>query len=54
MKSLMVMQPDPESFCRIKDDLLKKNNRVECPYLLHSWPPELEKGFVQAQEGVPG
>jgi hypothetical protein len=32
---------------------LKKNNRVECPYSLHSWSPELEKGFVQAQEGVP-
>jgi hypothetical protein len=54
MKSLMVMQPDPESFAELRMIYLKKNNRVECPYLLHSWPPELEKGFVQAQEGVLG
>jgi hypothetical protein len=33
---------------------LKRNDRVECPYLLHSWLPELEKGFLQAQEGVLG
>jgi hypothetical protein len=26
---------------------LKENNRIECPYLLHSWPPELEKGFFR-------
>jgi hypothetical protein len=42
------------NFCRIEDDLLKENNRIECPYLLHSWSPELKKGFFQAQEEVPG
>jgi phage host-nuclease inhibitor protein Gam len=34
MKSLMVMQRDPESFCRIEDDLLKENNKIKCPYFI--------------------
>jgi hypothetical protein len=33
---------------------LKGNNRVECLYLLRSWLPELERWFVQVQEGFPG
>jgi hypothetical protein len=26
---------------------LKENNRIECPYLPHSWLPKLEKGFFK-------
>jgi hypothetical protein len=40
--------------CRIEDGLLNGNNRNECPCLPHSWPPELEKGFFQVQEEIPG
>jgi hypothetical protein len=40
--------------CRIKDDLLNGNKRGKYLCLHHYWPPELEKGVFQAQEGVPG
>jgi hypothetical protein len=33
---------------------LNGNNRDEYPCLPHFWPPELEKGFFQDQEEVPG
>jgi hypothetical protein len=33
---------------------LNGNNRDEYPCLPHFWTPELEKGFFQAQEEVPG
>jgi hypothetical protein len=40
--------------CRIEDDLLSEDNRNEYPCLPHSWPHELERGFFQTQEEVPG
>jgi hypothetical protein len=33
---------------------LNGNNKDECPFLPHSRPLELEKGFFQAQKEVPG
>jgi hypothetical protein len=40
--------------CGIKDDLLNGNKRDKYSCLPHFWPPELEKGVFQAQEGVLG
>jgi hypothetical protein len=40
--------------CQIKDGLLDENKRDKCSCLPHFWPPELEKGVFQAQEGVLG
>jgi hypothetical protein len=34
--------------------LLNGNNKDKYPCLPHSWPLELERGFFQAQEDVPG
>jgi hypothetical protein len=51
----VVIQLDPEKkACQIKDDLLDGNKRDKYSCLPHFWPPELEKGVFQAQEGALG
>jgi hypothetical protein len=55
MEGLMMMQPgfEKKKNCRFKDDLLNGNKSAGL-HLPHSWSPELEKGFLQAQEEALG